>query len=123
MPEDDYEAKAQQVAVIAKPLATQKLSKKLLKLCRKATKKKQVKRGVKEVVKAVRKNNKGWAAQRILCSSRRSVQHSLCAHCQQHTVAASRVRMLHVPVAVKAAAVLCCLHMLFTTMTGPRGVL
>ena len=56
---DEYDAKAQQCAIIAKPLAPHKLSKKLLKLCKKATKKKQVKRGVKEVVKAVRKKNKG----------------------------------------------------------------
>ena len=59
MADEEYEAKLQHCAVIAKPLASAKLCKKLLKLCKKATKKKQVKRGVKEVVKAVRKNQKG----------------------------------------------------------------
>lgn len=68
---DDYEAKVKHVAVIAKPLASEKLSKKLLKLCKKATKKKQVKRGVKEVVKAVRKNHKGCAAKVALSRDER----------------------------------------------------
>lgn len=56
---DDYETRTKHCAVIAKPLASEKLCKKVLKLCKKATKKKQVKRGVKEVVKAIRKKTRG----------------------------------------------------------------
>eukprot|EP01025_Chloroclados_australasicus_P056282 TRINITY_DN6937_c0_g1_i5.p1 TRINITY_DN6937_c0_g1~~TRINITY_DN6937_c0_g1_i5.p1 ORF type:complete len:190 (+),score=23.43 TRINITY_DN6937_c0_g1_i5:344-913(+) len=59
MLDDEYEQKIKHCAVIAKPLASQKLCKKVLKLCKKATKKKQVKRGVKEVVKAIRKKQTG----------------------------------------------------------------
>jgi H/ACA ribonucleoprotein complex subunit 2 len=61
MSEAEYEKKFKHCTIIAKPLASHKLSKKVLKLCRKACKRKQVKRGVKEVVKAVRKNQKGSA--------------------------------------------------------------
>jgi H/ACA ribonucleoprotein complex subunit 2 len=69
MEELTYEKKVENMAVIARPLASEKLSKKLLKLCKKATKKKQVKRGVKEVVKAIRKNYKGFAAKSLHASS------------------------------------------------------
>ncbi|KAF8059994.1 NHP2 [Scenedesmus sp. PABB004] len=54
-----YETRVKHVAVIAKPLADEKLSKKVLKLSKRAAKRKQIKRGVKEVVKAIRKNTKG----------------------------------------------------------------
>ena len=59
-----YEAKAKFCAVIAKPLADEKLCKKVLKLCKKASKRKQIRRGVKEVVKALRKKQKGSVAVR-----------------------------------------------------------
>lgn len=49
-----------QVCAIAKPLASDKLSKKVLSVIKKATKRKQIKRGVKEVVKALRKDAKGF---------------------------------------------------------------
>jgi len=64
MSDSAYEDKVKHCAVIAKPLAPEKLCKKVLKLCKRATKKKQVKRGVKEVVKAIRKKTKGCAASR-----------------------------------------------------------
>lgn len=55
----DYEQKKKFCAVIAKPLADEKLCKKVYKLAKKASKRKQIRRGVKEVVKALRKNSKG----------------------------------------------------------------
>ncbi len=72
----DYEQKKKFCAVIAKPLADEKLCKKVYKLAKKASKRKQIRRGVKEVVKALRKNSKGWvslppaaaAGTRLLCS-------------------------------------------------------
>jgi H/ACA ribonucleoprotein complex subunit 2 len=48
------------VSVIAKPLASKKLTKKIHKLVRKASQAKIVRRGVKEVVKALRKGEKGF---------------------------------------------------------------
>lgn len=48
------------LSVIAKPLATPKVTKRLFKLVRKSAKDKSLKRGVKEVVKAIRKNAKGY---------------------------------------------------------------
>lgn len=58
----DYEQKKKFCAVIAKPLADEKLCKKVYKLAKKASKRKQIRRGVKEVVKALRKNSKGWVS-------------------------------------------------------------
>lgn len=48
------------LAVIARPLADQKLQKRVLKLIKKSAKDKTLKRGVKEVVKAIRKSHKGY---------------------------------------------------------------
>lgn len=47
------------VSVIAKPLASRKLTKKLYKAVKKAQRVKRLKRGVREVVKGLRKNEKG----------------------------------------------------------------
>lgn len=58
-PKYNYDQQVKFCAIIAKPLAEEKLCKKVLKLAKKATKRKQIKRGVKEVVKAIRKNTKG----------------------------------------------------------------
>ncbi len=54
-----YEERIKHVSIIAKPLASKKLTKKLYKLVKKSTKVKCTKRGVKEVVKAIRKGEKG----------------------------------------------------------------
>lgn len=60
--EDDsktYEELLALVSVIAKPMASRKLTKKLYKAVKKAQKAKRLKRGVREVVKGLRKNEKG----------------------------------------------------------------
>lgn len=54
-----YDEKIKHVSIIAKPLASRKMTKKLHKLVKKSTKCKVTKRGVKEVVKALRKKSKG----------------------------------------------------------------
>lgn len=56
-----FEELSENVSVIAKPLATEKLVKKLAKLLAAASGRRTcTRRGVKEVVKAVRKGSKGW---------------------------------------------------------------
>ena len=47
------------VNVIAKPMASKKLTKKTYKLVKKSSKAKQLRRGVKEVQKTIRKKEKG----------------------------------------------------------------
>lgn len=63
MSSDNDDARVEEVpgslALIAKPLADQKLHKRTLKLIKKSAKDKSLKRGVKEVVKALRKSQKG----------------------------------------------------------------
>lgn len=54
-----YEELVELVSVIAKPMASRKLTKKLHKIVKKSQKAKQLKRGVREVVKSLRKNEKG----------------------------------------------------------------
>ena len=54
-----YEDLIALVSVIAKPLASKKLTKRLYKAVKKAQKAKRLKRGVREVVKGLRKNEKG----------------------------------------------------------------
>ena len=54
-----YEEQVELMSVIAKPLASKKLTKKLYKVVKKAQKVKRLRRGVKEVVKGLRKNEKG----------------------------------------------------------------
>lgn len=54
-----YEEQVALISIIAKPLASKKLTKKLYKVVKKAQKSKRLKRGVKEVVKGLRKNEKG----------------------------------------------------------------
>ncbi|XP_032221958.2 H/ACA ribonucleoprotein complex subunit 2-like protein [Nematostella vectensis] len=56
----DYDELAAAVSIIAKPLASRKLTKKLYKTVKKASKAKTLRRGVKEVVKALRKGEKGF---------------------------------------------------------------
>lgn len=57
--ERSYEELVQLVSIIAKPMASRKLTKRLYKTVRKAKKAKKLRRGVREVVKALRKNEKG----------------------------------------------------------------
>ena len=54
-----YEELITLVSVIAKPMASKKLTKKLYKLVKKSQKAKRLKRGVREVVKGLRKEEKG----------------------------------------------------------------
>lgn len=54
-----YEELVALVSVIAKPMASRKLTKRLYKITKKAKKAKKLKRGVREVVKGLRKNEKG----------------------------------------------------------------
>lgn len=54
-----YEERVKHVSIIAKPLATKKVTKRAYKVVKKATKVKGIKRGVKEVVKSIRKGEKG----------------------------------------------------------------
>lgn len=54
-----YEELVALVSVIAKPMASRKLTKRLYKVTKKAKKAKKLKRGVREVVKSLRKNEKG----------------------------------------------------------------
>ena len=54
-----YEELVELVSIIAKPMASRKLTKRLYKTVRKAKKAKKLRRGVREVVKALRKNEKG----------------------------------------------------------------
>ena len=54
-----YEELITQMNVIAKPLASKKMTKKIYKVVKKAAKAKQLRRGVKEVLKAIRKKEKG----------------------------------------------------------------
>lgn len=56
----DYEELVKRVCVIAKPLASRKLTKRLYKTVKKASKAKSLRRGVKEVAKALRKGEKGF---------------------------------------------------------------
>ena len=55
----DYEELLTMVNVIAKPMASKKVTKRIYKVVKKAAKAKQLNRGVKEVSKAIRKNQKG----------------------------------------------------------------
>ena len=57
--ERSYEQLVELVSVIAKPMASRKLTKRLYKTARKAKKAKKLRRGVREVVKALRKDEKG----------------------------------------------------------------
>lgn len=57
--ERTYDELVELVSVIAKPMASRKLTKRLYKTVRKAKKAKKLRRGVREVVKALRKNEKG----------------------------------------------------------------
>ena len=57
--ERSYDQLVELVSVIAKPMASRKLTKRLYKTVRKAKKAKKLRRGVREVVKALRKNEKG----------------------------------------------------------------
>ena len=57
--ENNYDAQALTVSIIAKPLAPRKLNSKVLKTVKKAAQAKHIRRGVKEVVKALRKGEKG----------------------------------------------------------------
>ncbi|CAH3141958.1 H/ACA ribonucleoprotein complex subunit 2-like protein [Pocillopora verrucosa] len=59
-PTMDYEELVKRVCVIAKPLASRKLTKRLYKTVKKASKAKSLRRGVKEVAKALRKGEKGF---------------------------------------------------------------
>ena len=54
-----YEELIALISVIAKPLASRKLTKRLYKTVKKAQKVKRLRRGVREVVKGLRKNEKG----------------------------------------------------------------
>ena len=54
-----YDELVELASVIAKPMASRKLTKRLYKAVRKAKKAKKLRRGVREVVKALRKNEKG----------------------------------------------------------------
>lgn len=54
-----YDELVELVSIIAKPMASRKLTKRLYKTVRKAKKAKKLRRGVREVVKALRKNEKG----------------------------------------------------------------
>jgi len=55
----DYDELITQVNLIAKPLASKKMTKKIYKVVKKAAKAKELRRGVKEVLKAIRKKEKG----------------------------------------------------------------
>jgi len=55
-----YKELIKKVNIIAKPLASKKLTKKLYKTIKKASKEKSLRRGVKEVGKAIRKNESGF---------------------------------------------------------------
>ena len=57
--ERSYDELVELVSVIAKPMASRKLTKRLYKVVKKAKKAKKLRRGVREVVKALRKNEKG----------------------------------------------------------------
>ena len=54
-----YDELVELVSIIAKPMASRKLTKRLYKVVKKAKKAKKLRRGVREVVKALRKNEKG----------------------------------------------------------------
>ena len=54
-----YEELVALVNVIAKPMASRKLTKRIYKVVKKAKKAKRLRRGVREVVKGLRKNEKG----------------------------------------------------------------
>ncbi|XP_015789228.1 H/ACA ribonucleoprotein complex subunit 2-like protein [Tetranychus urticae] len=54
-----YEDKLNYVSVIAKPMASRKMTKKLLKLTKKAAKKKGIVAGLKNVQKQIRRGDKG----------------------------------------------------------------
>ena len=54
-----YEELVELVSIIAKPMASKKLTKKLYKIVKKSATAKHLKRGVKEVVKGLRKDMKG----------------------------------------------------------------
>ncbi|XP_066470698.1 H/ACA ribonucleoprotein complex subunit 2 [Tiliqua scincoides] len=58
-PERSYEELAENVNVIARPLASRKLTRRLCKCIKKAAKQKQIRRGVKEVQKFLNKGEKG----------------------------------------------------------------
>ena len=55
-----YEELVARVSVIAKPLASKKLTKRLYKTVKKGTKAKSIRRGVKDVVKSIRKGERGF---------------------------------------------------------------
>ena len=55
-----YKELVARVSVIAKPLASKKLTKRLYKTVKKGTKAKSIRRGVKDVVKSIRKGERGF---------------------------------------------------------------
>lgn len=55
----EYEELLKMVNLIAKPMASKKMTKKIYKLVKKSAKAKSLRRGVKEVSKAIRKKEKG----------------------------------------------------------------
>ena len=56
----EYDELITMINVIAKPMASKKMTRKIYKLVKKAAKAKQLRRGVKEVGKAIRKKEKGF---------------------------------------------------------------